>query len=762
MRVRVGAGLGWALLCCVLWAGPGAAAETDIAAAALPARASALTAKLAGGQRGAALSAAGEELGTLVDRARAVKAGAPVFEQLLAAASALERAIDAERERLEEATGEREDALEALYGSEAWRRLDYANVLRRYWSGWAELSGAAFREGSRRRDAFARAERAFSRTALEVSLPRVATMSLLGAAIARRELGQTQRARRALIQFEAQVERSGDVALLGPALLEATRLALDEGDLARAEALFARVPEDGVTREQRLGFEQLRAEALLKAARGGATGSAERAAGALRTLLDAGPPYSEGAVALAVEYKELLLSAGAGDSLGALGAWLAAEEAFGAERYAEARDRYAPLLAAAAPPGLDVQVARYKYAAAISQAGGDRGAALEALDALIASGSQRSLHKPAARMAFGLAAREYEAHPNRANEQRLARMSRRLLTIAPGAPEADQARLLAARSDGGKQSLALLDAVSAGSAAYPGALAERIRQRGEALQARENRGRSPSAAEAKRLVADIDSYVRLVGDGVVAADAARDRQLQVLGAKASRWSGATISKVQRRVAAARATRPNDAQRRSLLRVELAALADARRFAEVLVLFRDATDAEIRRDYAVWNEATARLVKKRLPAGDREVVWRRLARLAPKQNRAGARLEWARALLASGDAEAAVAETDALLEAEPEWGDPALLRARALARLGDHAETQRAWRAVSDGVEPGTELWADAEFEYAAAARRAGDDEAACGSIRRLTADEWTQAPWIGRVSRRLDELSLTCGDPGPS
>ncbi len=735
----------WALWVCLLCATP---AFSEIPVSELPARAQALAARVASGARPPALAAAAEEFGQLVDRARAANARAPAVDRLLSAGVALADAIERERDRLEDATGDREDALEALYASDDWRRLDYAAVLHRYWTGWAEIRRGEVSEGAARKKAFQRAERAFSRTSLEVSLPRVATLSLLGAAIARRELGATARARQALERFEAQVTRSGDAELLAPALLEATRLALDEGDLERADALFARIPADRIGTEQRMGFEQLRTEALLAAAKKGDPGAAARAATSLRKLLAAGGDYARAAVAMAMTHREQLAAA----DLGTLGAWLAAEDAYADGRYADARDRYAALLGEGnAPPGLDRNVARYKFAAAVSQAGGNRAAALAALDALLAGDQGGELRQPAARMAFALAALEHDAKRDANSEARLSREARRLLAVDPGAPAADQARVIVARSGKG-DSLALLDAVAPESPTFGNALAERVRLRGVRLQRRENRGRRPDASEARRLLADLDTLVARER----APDPTRDRQLRLLAAKASQWSGAPVDRVLARVAAAEVPGQSASQSRALLRVRLAALAGARRFDAALAEFARATDRDVRRDYAVWSEAARRLAAAGLPARRREPLWARLARNAPDASEASARLEWAKTLHATGDSAGAVREADLLLAADPTWGDPALLRARALTGLPDHAASVEAWGAVVSGVEPGEPLWAEALLEMAAAARRADDEKAACLPVAALRAPEWADAPWMKKVEERLAELEVGC------
>ena len=714
----------------------------------------------------AELESAADAYGQSVSKARTSNAGADALGKLLEAGAGLERRVTAQRSALEAAAGQDDAALERLYRSTEWQRLDYAEVTAGYWSAWAEVSLAQrLPAGSaERKTALTKAQKGFGRASLEFRLPGVATSSLLGLGIVKRELGDVDGAREALQAVEKALADQPSSPLLGAVRYELAVIALEQGDLDRAHALTAAIPAGALSRDQELALLRSEAEAWLKQARAG-KGGADRAAALLRRLAASGSDGSRAASGLAVAYRAELR----GQDLGPIGKLLAAETAFGEKRFAEARDAYADVLSdPAALPGIDLEVTRYKYAASLSETG-DRAAALSELEKLFAgAGPGAALREPAARLYYALAARAAEDDPGPASEARAARAAERLLAAAPNAPEAAQARYRAARAReaAGKKaaSIPLLEQIPESSPAYPAARVDLVRARADELQQEQNAGRvagSETRPRARALASDIDTVERLTAAGRLPADPARDAALAVLRAKAAAWAADPPSAVLERVERASRSPGLDAGgRRSLLRLRLAALRADGRWKELEQLFSASDDAALRAEFPVWSEAFRSLASDEAPEPPADLVLRwsaRLSPLAPAEARDTFALAEVHALMRADRAAEAATRAHGLVERSPDWGDAWLAYARALDQTPQAREAAAAWQRVAGGVPRGSALWLDAELSYARAARRAGDADGAC----RALATARQIAPDLGgaRLRPRFEAEAKGCPPP---
>jgi hypothetical protein len=384
-----------------------------------------------------ALAASAEALGALVARAQELRAGSALHARLVALAARLRERVGATRGALEARAGEDEAALERLYRSAEWQRLDYADVTLGYWTGWAELSrGQALDPGAERREAMRRAVAAFERSARELRLPSVAAASLLGLGMASRDLGELERARGALERLRAQLARQPDAKLQLACDYELVAIALAQGDAERAGALAAGLPAGALTPEQRSTLVRAELEGWLGRAEQDPE-ALERAASRLRELLQAGGPSAQAAAALVQQHWAQLR----GRDLGTLGELLGAEDAFAAGRFAEARDGYRRALSApGGVPGLDARTARYKLAVSLAQTG-ERSAAASELEQLLPQLGGHAVRAPAARLYHQLAEALLAEQPGAPADARARRAAALLLVAAPDAGGAVVARL---------------------------------------------------------------------------------------------------------------------------------------------------------------------------------------------------------------------------------------------------------------------------------------------------------------------------------
>lgn len=695
--------------------------------------------------------AAAERYGGLVGRARELGAGAELFGRLARAGQDLEGRIDAARARREDQADEEEAALEALYRSQAWQRLGFAQVTAAYWIGWAELGRGLGETGDRRRRALEQAERRFARAALELALPRLASWSWLGLGIVRRELGESERAREALERLVERLPEDAPETQRAAALYELAVLELEEGRIERAREILDRAPPDALRAEQRRALQRLEAEAWLSRSPQDAK-AAERAARLLRELAGAEGPERERAIRLALEHRERLR----GFDLGPVSDLLEAEAAFEAGRYDEARAGYARLLAAERPlPGVDLDVVRYKHAEAVARTDAPAARALAELEPVL---DHAELREPAARLAFTLALREDGA--SEAVSSRLRRAAKRVLEAAPDSPEADRARVVLARAGQGASAraerLALLDAVEEESDAYPAAVLERVRLRADVLQGVAPERVSPEVRNtARALRSDLEVLDRLTREGRLPPDPERVRRLAILRAQAAFFAGEAPGAVQELLAAARAHPGGLArtERQALLALELETLRRTGELGDLAQRFDRASEAELRRDWETWYAALARLSET--PAGGEGSFdglasapldglvrgAERLAALAPERYRVSAALTLVGLLRAADDPVAAADVARRLLEKDPDSGDAWLAYARAVEAAGQDAEAAAAWSEVAAGVEPGGDLWAEAKLRAAAAFRRTGDLEAACRLLEKMQESSLTNETW---------------------
>jgi hypothetical protein len=698
--------------------------------------------------------------GKLVLKARELALGAGPFERLLALGRDLDARAEIVRERLEERAGEDEAALERLYRSAEWQRLDYSEAMLGYWIGWAQLSrGQALPPGPERRAAMRAAEAAFSRSALELRLPRIAAASLLGFGVARHDLGDLDGARRTLERLERQLEGSGDTGLLFSTLYELASVDLKQGEIERGRAVAARIPAGELSREQHLALMRIEAEAWLRRAQDD-PGGADAAATLLRQLIAEGGAVAQRAAALVARHWDLL----DGRDLGPLGDLLAAEAAFEARRFAEARDAYARALAdPTAVPGLQPATTRYKYARSLAESG-QRSAAAAELERLLADGGGPPVRAPAAALFHALAEEIAAADPGPVADARATLAAEILLDAAPESPGAGTARHRVARAretrDGADASLAELEQIPRSSPSYPAARLDLARLRAARLQQLDASGRAATAAgrrTARALAADVDAVRDLIAAGRLDSEPKRDATLALFRAKAAAWSGDTAGGVLERVEAAEALPGLDAAgRRALLRLRLRVLVRAGEFAELAGVLTARSDGEIRGDWPIWSEALDRLAARPAPPETLRAWYARLEPLAPASARDDLALEYARVLLASGHADAALPRARALAVADPSWGDAWLLYARALDAAGSAEDAHQAWQKIAGGVEPGSSRWVEAIFAAADASGRLGDRERACRSLAAL---ERRAADLSDRQRARLENAAAGSGCP---
>lgn len=710
---------------------------------------------------GAEFEVAARAVGELVTQARRLKVTSALYERLVELAIQLRDGVTRAREAREDEAGGSESALEKLYRSLDWNHLGYAKVASQYWAAWSRLGWAeGLPEGQARTTLLQRAESGFVRGTLEVRRPWLARDSLLGAGIARQQLGKMKGAARAFERLETILAAEGESPLLNALRVELAGLALARGRLADAQQLMAKLPPNAIDGERAQAMRLLEAKGWLVQTRGGGQGAA-RAAQLIRQVIEGGGDASRSAVGLALEFKKEL----AGQSLGLASDLIDGEEAFSAQRFAEARDSFARLIERKSDmPGLNQAVILYKYAASLSETG-DRKKAVQVLDRLSRLRLSPEISQPAARLAYALAAQEVKETDNKANRKRLLTAGERLVKVAPDAPEADAARiwLARAREKGGSisKAIALLEKNGPDNAAYPASRLELVSLRTDKL------GRFDPAADANnatmkkegvQLLSDLDAVLALEQEGRLAADPARTAVLAVIRAKALAWSGEAPGKVLESITRAEKTQnavphgPGD-----LLRLRLAMLTRAGRFSEVEKAFSLEGDKAIMDDWKIWFEALDRMDTQKKPSAPPKLVadvGGRLATIRGFPALDQAEIIQARALMRAGNPKRAAVVARHVIDRGAPSGPAWFTYASALEASGDNAKAMRAWRSVVTGLDEGTAHWLDAKLGVVRSARASGNLRISCEAID----DAAAIAPDYGSAARKkkFDVLSPGC------
>lgn len=725
-----------------------ARAERATSAEALKGVEQAFRGRIAGASSAAKLVEASDALGKLVVRARDLEAPGALFAALSDDAARLSERVRGVRNSLEDRAGEDEAALEALYRSTDWSRLEYSLVTVGYWRGWAALGqGQQLDPGPKREEVMKLAVASFSRSALELRLPKIATASLLGLGTAQRDLGDDKAAEASLTALLQQLQRAPDAQLDAAARYEMALIALERGDSARAATLIAAIPKSQLSRANRLDLTHREVQGLLKSRR-----DLDRAAKLLRDMLDAGDPYASQAAALAEQNRELL----EGRDLGALGKLLSAERAFAAGDYAAARAAYASALGGAGGvPGLNRANVEYKYAYALSETGGLPEAAkiLDRLTADREAGDARALAAP---LYYSVAERIVAENPSPAAQSQALRAAERLLQIAPKTSGADSARYRVARGrearGSTKSSIAQLEVIPVGSPTYPAARLDLVRLRGEELQTLEQRGRRRDLAKlAPVLAKDIAAVRQLIASGAIEPDATRDATLAVWAAKTAFWGGSSASQVDARIAEARAAKPGEQGEKTLLRLELRNRVRAKQWKQLDAMFGARSDAALRADFAIWHEGLNAAKRGGAPKPQIVAWYERMTPLAPERSRETLALGTAEALLAAGRPGDAAARAEGLIQGDRYWADAWIVYAKALDQAGDNEGALVAWQRISAGTESGTGPWVEAKLRSAEAAHRLGDARGACRAVDGLEDAELSDA-----ARRRLAAASQGC------
>jgi tetratricopeptide (TPR) repeat protein len=696
---------------------------------------------------------------------------------LVELAGRLEHRVRARRERLEEAAGEDEVQLEALYRSDRWRQLSRSRVEISFWLGWAQLARVRQGlEGAEREDSLAEAERAFVRAARSLAFPDLAVRSLLGLGIARRLRGDLEAAQRTFERLQAQRAIRSDPVLAGRARYELALTSIDALDMARGQQLAEELVEaGGLAPEQRRALEarQVRAWLLISRQQRGRRSeeAVSEATRLLRDLLARGGKDAGVAIGLVSSFADELV----GRDLGAIGALLEADQAFHEDECERALASYAVALQETLPEEVDVSQARLRAAYCKAQTGRIE-EAMRDLEGLLENDLTSDQRVDTVRLLHSLAESRLRSALGDADladsTRRANRAARLLLEVAPGSEGADLARYRRARdlSRQGRADAALaeLARIPAESRTYPAALLERIQveakrvdervdERRRALGRGAVRGDRGLRKAAGRLAQSLDEASVLRGRGDLPHDARQEATMAAMRSRAAMLAGEDLQAVQRWIAEAREREGlTAAARQELLSVEIGALVAAHEISRVAALLAARGDERLLAELSVWEERLVDLEASPSATAALPAIYSRLLEVAPEPSRGELRLGRIAALRRAGRSPEAVTLAHELTRDEPQSGDAWIELARSLDAAGHHDASPDIWRRVASGASPGSSSWWEARLSLYEAVLAGGDSKKACGWL-----DAADEMPAVPGLESRIERARAACSPPGP-
>jgi hypothetical protein len=628
---------------------------------------------------------------------------------------------------LEQARGDDEAALEALYGSLEWDDLAYAYDWLPCWLGWLELAAS----GSTAAPRLAAAQAALRPGLVRVWRPDLVVQSSRG--LARVALAQHGRAN-ALRLLRAT--RASYASRIAPALLAE----LDTDILLAAAPEAAATPPPAATLRRPNGPELARIRALINQQLRFGTGAAE-AAPLILGLLHTGAWDEQ----LAIE----VLRAGdafADQEIGALGDLVVAEAAFEHGQYYSAVEKYASFFRDV-PDAAEHGLVRYRYRNGFAcLRAGLHACALEVADDLERGWKlDPELSDATRKLRFFAWYGRASEFPSAAAREQLRQSAQAFLSGAPNDADSDWARLALASTASGVEAERLLAQIRnpahlAGAvelARFRLAAEELLTAAGEADRA----ALRPAADRASALLARVPREAARGEPWVQAAELLIEVVHSTLSARiraqlhaAEGWPNLDRYSWQAVYWALLQTAVQTGDREAL-RVEttrtVAAAPDAWRTRVLLNALADLGDAALAADCATalanWSAAD--------PA-----------------DRAGALVAAARASLMLGDAERAYAQALAAVRLAPGSVDARIAYAATCDLMGRSMEASDVWHdAAADGTAPSPRTLLD-RLDFAARARRS---EPGCRIARAL---KNALAPISAPQRARLDRASaaLSC------
>ncbi len=383
-----------------------------------------------------AFVSAADAYGNLVAGAQEQGASKADFEYLLRRGEGLFKRCRAKVRDLEQATGDREAALEKLYRSDLWHDINYALSAFNYWQAWSKLGLGHAYQGQREQIKWLNeAEHGFQSSSVRILYPGIVYGSWLGMAYVAQAKGDDelaeQRFRRLVLALAGDEDNPARVR----AETELTLLAIRRGELPALPSL-----SDEPLTPTTARVYQDQAFMLLQRQRDMQSGAIEAAA-RLKRVIALGY-LNDALLNRILSYRDEI----AGRDIGLLSLYVDSEYAYAWQQYDTAVLKYQAFRKQGGLElGVNVRVLQYHYAVALLKIE----LARDALNVVASLQHQTDLPQPVAqalpKLKFLIAQALYQRRDNSANRQRVLADAEYFLRLSPGDADVGSAHLAIAQ-----------------------------------------------------------------------------------------------------------------------------------------------------------------------------------------------------------------------------------------------------------------------------------------------------------------------------
>ena len=379
---------------------------------------------------------AADAYGELVAGAQEQGAGKAEFEYLLRRGEGFFQRCRAKVRDLEQATGDREAALEKLYRSDLWHDINYALSAFNYWQAWGKLGMAHSYQGEREQITWLNeAEHGFQSSSVRILYPGIVYGSWLGMAYVAQAKGDDELAEQRFRRLVLALAGDEDNPARARAETELTLLAIRKGELP---SLPPMLDEPLTPTTARVYQEQ--AFMLLQRQRDIQTGAIEAAA-RLKRVIEMGY-LSDALLNRIMSYRDEI----AGHDIGLLTLYIDTEYAYGWQQYDTTVLKYQAFRKQdGLDIGVNVRVLQYHYAVALLKIQMAR----EALQEVESLQHKTDLPQPVAqalpKFKFLVAQALHQRRDNSANRKRVLAEAEYFLRLSPNDADAGSAHLLIAQ-----------------------------------------------------------------------------------------------------------------------------------------------------------------------------------------------------------------------------------------------------------------------------------------------------------------------------
>ena len=379
---------------------------------------------------------AADAYGNLVAGAQEQGASQADFDYLLLRGEGFFKRCRAKVRDLEQATGDRETALETLYRSDIWHDINYALSALNYWQAWSKLGLAHTYQGQREQVSWLnKAEHGFQSSSVRILYPGIVYGSWLGMAYVAQARGDDelaeQRFRRLVLALAGDEDNPARVR----AETELTLLAIRKGELPSMPVLS----DEPLTPTTARVFQE-QAFMLLQRQRDIQSGAIEAAA-RLKRVIDLGY-LNDALLNRIMSYRDEI----AGHDIGPLSLYVDSEYAYAWQQYDTAVLKYQAFRKQGGLEiGVNVRVLQYHYAVALLKIQMARDALTEVEGLQHQTDLPQAVAQALPKFKFLVAQALYQRRDNSANRKRVLAEAAYYLRTSPNDADVGSAHLLIAQ-----------------------------------------------------------------------------------------------------------------------------------------------------------------------------------------------------------------------------------------------------------------------------------------------------------------------------